>query len=187
MKTGRDGAPAAGKRPAGRVSREAVRGLRLAITNELEGREFYRMAAAAAGHDGVRQMFTFLMEEEARHHEELLRQIARLSEGKPMRVARRGPDRKAIRKFRGPLLSPELVRDSRKASGAAAVLSLGMTLEKRAIAHFTALRKRFAGDEAASRFFDVLIAWEKEHLIILTRQYESLREMYWEEARSWPI
>jgi rubrerythrin len=187
MKTGRGVAPASGKSPAGRASREVVRGLRLALANELEGREFYRMAAAAAGHDGMRQMFMFLMEEEARHHEELLRQIGRLSEGKPMRLARRGPDRSVIRKFRGPLLSPELVRESRKASGEAAVLSLARTLEKRAIAHFTALRKRFAGDRAASRVFDVLIAWEKEHLGILTRQYELLREMYREEARSWRI
>ncbi|MGB3096930.1 MAG: hypothetical protein WBB46_09415 [Candidatus Deferrimicrobiaceae bacterium] len=40
---------------------------------------------------------------------------------------------------------------------------------------------------ATEKIVDDLIAWEREHLEILTRQYEQLREMYWEEARFWPF
>jgi rubrerythrin len=158
-----------------------------ALMNEVEGREFYRMAAANAGLDGVRQMFTFLMEEEERHREAILEQIGRVARGKPPRSVRKGPGKREIRKFRSPLFTPDFVAKGKKAEGEAAALSIGMTLEKRAIEQFAALRKMVKGDAAAEKVFDDLIAWEREHLEILTRQYEQLREMYWEEARFWPF
>jgi rubrerythrin len=158
-----------------------------ALMNEVEGREFYRMAAANARLDGVRQMFTFLMEEEERHREAILEQIGRVARGKPPRSVRKGPGKREIRKFRSPLFTPDFVAKGEKAEGEAAALSIGMTLEKRAIEQFAALRKMVKGDAAAEKVFDDLIAWEREHLEILTRQYEQLREMYWEEARFWPF
>jgi rubrerythrin len=158
-----------------------------ALMNEVEGREFYRMAAANARLDGVRQMFTFLMEEEERHREAILEQIGRMSRGKPPRSVRKGPGKREIRIFRSPLFTPDFVARGRQAEGEAAALSIGMTLEKRAIEQFAALRKMVKGDPAAEKVFDDLIAWEQEHLEILTRQYEQLREMFWEEARFWPF
>jgi rubrerythrin len=71
--------------------------------------------------------------------------------------------------------------------GEVAALSIGMTLEKRAIAQFTALRKTVTGDAPAQKVFSDLVAWEQDHLDVLTRQYEQMREMYWEEARFWPF
>src|SRR3989304_799566 len=61
-----------------------------ALMNEVEGREFYRMAAANARLDGVRQMFTFLMEEEERHREAILEQIGRMEGGERPRHPRKG-------------------------------------------------------------------------------------------------
>jgi rubrerythrin len=132
-------------------------------------------------------MFTFLMEEEEKHREAIAAQIARMAEGKhPKRI--RGPaDRKAIRKFRSPLFTEDFVAKGRNVEGEAAALSIGMTLEKRAIEQFGVLRRKVKGDASAERLFDELIAWEKEHLDILARQYGQLREMYWEEARFWPF
>jgi rubrerythrin len=158
-----------------------------ALMNEVEGREFYRMAAANARLDGVRQMFTFLMDEEERHREAILEQIGRVAWGKPPRSVRKGTGKREIRKFRSPLFTPDFVARGRQAEGEAAALSIGMTLEKRAIEQFAALRKMVKGDASAEKVFDDLIAWEREHLEILTRQYEQLREMFWEEARFWPF
>jgi len=172
-----------GKPPSGRVAE----GWKKALMNEVEGREFYRMAAANARLDGVRQMFAFLMEEEERHREAILEQIGRMAEGKSPRLARKSKGKGEIRKFQSPLFSPDFVARGNKAEGEAAALSIGMTLEKRAIAQFTDLRRMVKEDPAAVKMFDDLIAWEREHLEILTRQYEQLREMYWEEARFWPF
>jgi rubrerythrin len=175
------------KGPAKGVSGAIAGGLQQALQNEVDGREFYRMAARSARRDGPRQMFTFLMEEEEKHREAIAAQIARMAEGKhPKRI--RGPaDRKAIRKFRSPLFTEDFVAKGRNVEGEAAALSIGMTLERRAIEQFGVLRKKVKGDPPAERLFDELIAWEKDHLDILARQYGQLREMYWEDARFWPF
>src|SRR4030065_267744 len=111
------------KGPGKILSGVVTEGWKKALMNEVEGLEFYRMAADNTRLDGVRQMFTFLMEEEERHRVALLEQ----------------------------------------------------------------LRRRVKGAAAEEKVFDDLIAWERDHLEILTRQYEQLREMYWEEARFWPF
>lgn len=170
-------------RPAGAVAE----GLKKALLNEVEGREFYRMAAGNARTDGARQMFEFLMREEELHHAWILGQIARMAEGKAPKVARPASGRKEIAKFRSPLYTPEMVKQGKDVEGEVAALSIGMTLEKRAIAQFAALKRKVKGSGAAEKAFDDLIAWEREHLDILARQYDQIRSMYWEEARFWPF
>ena len=176
------------KKGPGRLAAGAVAdGLKKALMNEIEGREFYRMAARNATTGGVRRMFEFLGDEEEKHREAILAQVARMAEGKAPRMVRGAASRKGIGAFRSPLFTPDLVARGRNVEGEAAALSIGMTLEKRAIAQFAALRRKVTEDEAAAKLFDDLIAWERDHLDVLARQYAQLREMYWEEARFWPF
>jgi rubrerythrin len=175
------------KGPARGLSGTIARGLQQALLNEVDGREFYRMAAKSTRRDGVRRMFAFLMKEEERHREAIVAQIARMAEGKPPKPVGGAARRKGIRKFRSPLFTEDFVAKGKNVEGEAAALSIGMTLEKRAIEQFSGLRKKAQGDAPTERLFDDLIAWEKEHLDVLTRQYEQLREMYWEETRFWPF
>lgn len=175
------------KGPVRRPSAALAEGLKTALLNEVEGREFYRMAARNATRDGVRQMFEFLMREEERHYETIVEQAARMAEGRPPRLSRGAARKRAIRKFRSPLFAPDFVARGRQADAEVAALSIGMTLEKRAIQQFTALRRKVKGDAAAEKLFEGLIEWEQDHLEILTRQYEQMREMYWEQARFWPF
>jgi rubrerythrin len=164
-------------------------GLRAALMNEVDGREFYRLAARDASSEGVRDMFEFLMAEEERHYQALLEQVGRLAKGKPFRFKRSARDARALRSFHGLVYTPEVFADARKAEGELAALSIGMTLEQRAIKQFAALRRKaeFAGDEAAASVFAVLVAWEQDHLELLSNQYGVYREAYWEEARFWPF
>ena len=164
-----------------------MKGLRQALRNEIDGAEFYRMAAGSARRDAVRQMFQFLMEEEERHRAAIVDQMQRTAEGKGMKFGRASSERKALAKFKSPLLTDDLVKEGRQVEGEVAALSIGMTLEKRAIAQFNALRKTAAGDARAEKVFSDLVAWEQDHLDILTRHYDHLREMFWEEARFWPF
>jgi len=175
------------KGPAGRPRGKIADGLGKALQNEADGREFYRMAAKSARTDGVRQMFEFLREEEERHYELILVQMGRIAEGKPLRLVRLASGKQEIRRFSSPLFPPDFVARGKRAEGEAAALSIGMTLEKKAIEQFSALRRKVKGDPAAEKLFDGLIAWEREHLTVLTRQFEQLREMYWEDARFWPF
>src|SRR5512139_2585528 len=124
-----------------------VKGLKQALLNEVDGAEFYRMAAKSARRDGVRQMYLFLMEEEERHREAILDQMERMASGRPFLLARGAAARKRMNTFKSPLFTEDLVRGSRLVEGEVAALSIGMTLEKRAIAQFVALRRKVAGDE----------------------------------------
>ena len=164
-----------------------VKGLKQALRNEVDGAEFYRMAAKSARRDAVRQMFRFLMEEEERHREAIRDQMRRMAEGKPMKFGRSAAAKKALAKFKSPLFTEDLVKAGYQAEGEVAALSIGMTLEKRAIAQFITLRKTVSGDASAEKVFSDLIAWEQDHLDVLTRQYDQMREMFWEEARFWPF
>ena len=104
-----------------------------------------------------------------------------------MKFGRSPSAKKALAKFRSPLFTDDLVKAGRQAEGEVAALSIGMTLENRAIAQYLALRKTVAGDAPAEKVFADLVAWERDHLDVLTRQYEQMREMFWEEARFWPF
>jgi rubrerythrin len=175
------------KGSAGSSAAAVAKGLKQALLNEVDGTEFYRMAAKSARHDAVRQMFQFLMQEEERHREAILEQMKRMAEGKPFRMERGAASRKGLAKFRSPLITEDLLKVSRQVEGEVAALSIGMTLEKRAISQFSALLRKVEGDARAEKVFSDLVAWEQEHLDVLTRQYDQLREMYWEEARFWPF
>jgi len=175
------------KGPSKARESSVMKGLKQALRNEIDGAEFYRMAAASARRDAVRQMYRFLMEEEERHREAIVDQMRRMAEGKGMKFGRAASERKALAKFKSPLLTDDLVKEGSQVEGEVAALSIGMTLEKRAIAQFTALRKTAAGDARAEKVFSDLIAWEQDHLDVLTRHYDNLREMFWEEARFWPF
>ena len=175
------------KGPSRAKESAVVKGLKQALRNEIDGAEFYRMAAGSARRDAVRQMFQFLMEEEERHRAAIVDQMQRLVEGKGMKIERSASAKKALAKFKSPLLTADFVKEGRQVEGEVAALSIGMTLEKRAIAQFIALRKTAAGDARAEKVFCDLVAWEQDHLDVLTRQYDQLREMFWEEARFWPF
>jgi rubrerythrin len=176
------------KKGPSRARNNAVRkGLKQALRNEIAGAEFYRMAAGSARRDAVRQMYQFLMEEEERHRAAIVDLMQRTADGKGMKFGRAASAKKALAKFKSPLFTDDIVKEGRQVEGEVAALSIGMTLEKRAIAQFLALRKTAAGDARAEKVFSDLVAWEQDHLDVLMRQYDQLREMFWEEARFWPF
>ncbi|HLO09526.1 MAG TPA: ferritin family protein [Desulfobacteria bacterium] len=175
------------KGPSPAKKNAVMKGLKQALRNEIDGAEFYRMAAGSARRDAVRQMYQFLMEEEERHRAAIVDQMQRTAEGKGMKFGRAASSKKALGKFKSPLLTDDLVKEGRQVEGEVAALSIGMTLEKRAIAQFIALRKTVAGDARAEKVLSDLIAWEQDHLDVLMRHYDQLREMFWEEARFWPF
>jgi rubrerythrin len=178
-----------GKTSTAKTAGPLAAGLRVALMNEVDGREFYRMAARDATNAEVRALFEFLMDEEARHYETLLDLAGRLASGKPPAFRRSVSDRKKLAAFRGSVVTPGMIADARAAEGEIAALSIGMGLEQRTIKQFSALRRKSegAGDEAAASVFAELVAWEQDHLDLLSKRYEAIRESYWEEAHFWPF
>lgn len=177
------------KTATGKTDGPLASGLRAALMNEIDGREFYRMAARDAATGAVRELFEFLMAEEERHYEALLDLAGRLASGKPPAFKRSVSDRKKLAAFRGALVTPGMIADARGAEGEIAALSIGMGIERRTIKQFSALRRKSegAGNEAAASVFAELVAWEEDHLDLLSKRYGAIRESYWEEAHFWPF
>jgi rubrerythrin len=62
-----------------------------------------------------------------------------------------------------------------------AALSVGMTLEKNAIAYFTGAAKN-AAEAEVQRFYQFLADWEQQHLTALQALTETVRGDFWEKS-----
>jgi len=62
-----------------------------------------------------------------------------------------------------------------------AALSIGMTLESRAIEYFSGAAKS-AADNDVRTFYGFLADWERAHLDALSNLYNSVRADYWADS-----
>jgi hypothetical protein len=76
-----------------------------------------------------------------------------------------------------------------QAEGAAfemAALSVGMTLEKNAVAYFSTAAKE-ATDQEVQKFYGFLAEWERQHLDALQGLHESIRTDFWDRGGFSPL
>ena len=151
-----------------------ARGLRAALENEVDGAAFYRMAAAGASNEAVRRLFSFLAAEEDSHFRQIREQAARHLAGKPLRLGRPAASRGEAARFRSGIADAAALAGAARADGEVAALSIGMTLEKKAIRRFLELKRKVSGDPQAEAFFDGLVEWEREHLDLTDLQFYRL-------------
>jgi len=151
--------------------------LRRAYQIEVDGHTFYSMTAAKADKSAVRELFEKLAHDEVQH-QAFLKEVLR------------GYDEKGTEAFRFHARIPEMSEFSAKiftdqfraqAAGAefeVAALSIGMTLESRAIDYFSGAAKTAADDDVRT-FYGFLADWERAHLDALSNLYNSVRADYW--------
>ncbi|MGE5235892.1 MAG: ferritin-like domain-containing protein [Acidobacteriota bacterium] len=154
--------------------------LRKAYQIEVDGFTFYSMTASRAEKTAVRELFDKLAHDETQH-QAFLREVLR------------GYDERGSAAFHLNLRTPELTAFTQKiftdrfraqAAGAqfeVAALSIGMTLETRAIEHFTSAAAQ-ATDADVKRFYEFLADWERQHLDALSTLYGAVRTDFWEQS-----
>lgn len=148
--------------------------IRQALLNEHQAIEFYTLAAGKDNPADVREAFQQLAAEEQQHVEWLRDLYASIeSEGAqsfdPATLAEPAPlsyDAETIGRERGSL--------------AVSVFGIGVKLEKAAIDYYT---KAAAASElpAAKALYEKLIRWEYQHLEQFQKQYDLLRDEWWEQ------
>jgi rubrerythrin len=144
---------------------------------EVDGYTFYAMTAEKAAKPAVKELFEKLAADEIQH-QTYLKTIGR-------RYAADGVGAFAIARSTFDLsgLTDHVftARFREQAKGAAfemGVLSVGLTLETNAIAHFT--RAATAADSAEVRgFYQFLAEWEQQHFAALNSLYTELRVDFW--------
>jgi len=148
-----------------------------AVLNEVEGYEFYKLAANQATSPGTKEAFLELANEELKHADYLKTLWSKLSNGDNFTID-------DILESGIAIPSPEIYRwekvDKSNASVAMSVFGIGIQMEKSSIEFYENAKSKVSSKESKD-LFDILIGWEKVHLNQFTEQYDILKEDWWAE------
>ncbi|MCF6463630.1 ferritin-like domain-containing protein [Clostridium sp. Cult1] len=149
--------------------------IKQAILNEIEGYEFYRMAANQAGTSDSKGAFMELANEELKHvgYLEALFEKIKNSNDDDIKLA-----------FEDMPPSPGIYTwekvDKEYVSLAMSVFGIGMQMEKASIDFYEAAKAK-TEIETAKELYDLLVKWEQVHLEQFTEQYNMYKEDWWAE------
>ncbi len=151
--------------------------LRRAYQIEVDGYTFYSMAADKADKPAVQEIFDKLANDEVQHKLYLKEIMGGYEEHgvEAFNVARRDPDLKA---FTATIFSDNFRKQAEGTDFEMGVLSVGMTLESRAIKYFSGAAKQ-ATEAEVRDFYQFLADWEKQHFDSLQQLYNGIREDVW--------
>ena len=133
--------------------------LRSAMQAENEGYYFYVMAARNTEDPQGKQVFQYMADEEMKHFN-FIKFEPRTEEEHP-------------------IFSPELKKRIGDAHYEMTALSIGIQLEQTAVMHYKAAAKDVGDDLVMRAFFEDLADWEQEHLDLLQKQADMLKDDYW--------
>ena len=146
-----------------------------AVLNEVEGYEFYKMASSQAVSEGTKEAFLELANEEMKHADYLKRLWKQLSGGGEVKI-------EEILEKGIVVPSPEIYRwnkvDKSNASVAMSVFGIGIQMEQSAIKFYEEAKEKVSS-KASKELFELLISWEKVHLMQFSEQYSILKEDWW--------
>lgn len=151
-----------------------------AILNEVEGYEFYKLAAS--GSKGESKDAFLQLAEEERKHAEYLRDLSDKLTG--------SEDERLELAYELNPPSPDIYNweklDVNEASMAMTVFSIGMQMEKDAIDFYTKAMNDSEIDEL-KEIYRILIKWEQVHLDQFTKQYNVYKNEWWAEQNFAPF
>ncbi len=152
-----------------------------AILNEVEGYEFYKMAAHNSEDEEVKKSFMNLANEELKHIDWLKDAFMKLS-GDP-------EDNVVLADIEAPP-SPEIFKwenlQIKNANLAVSVLWIGMEMERASVKFYNDAKENTPYD-AAKKLFEVLAKWEKVHLEQFSAAYEVLMKDWWSDQSFAPF
>lgn len=150
---------------------EELKILRQAILNEVEGQQFYELAAQRAEDASVKEAFIHLARDERQHEVWLLKMYGQVAENKTIAFE----DIEA--------LSPKIFRHANigteSGSLEISVYKIGILMEM-ASSIFYKNAAEAATTPAVKKLLQQLAEWEDVHLESLQKIYDLLREEWWD-------
>jgi rubrerythrin len=165
--------------------KKIMQALTKALKAEVEGQNFYLMAADQTRDARARKVFRQLAREEKNHELFLWAQYQSILE-------KRGPDAAATMGSRsaltepGPIFSPEFADHITSAHFEVAALAIALRLELRAVKLYREAAEQ-TQDPMLRTCFEDLARWEAGHRDALTRQLDDLRLDYWSTGGFTPL
>jgi rubrerythrin len=154
--------------------------LRKAYQIEVDGYTFYSMTADRADKPAVQELFGQLAQDEVQH-QAFLRSVLKNYHSKGVDAFAMGIVLPDLRAFSDRVFTDRFRDQAEGAAFEMAALSVGMTLEKNAVAYFTGA-VREAGEVEVRQFYQFLADWEQQHLEALQGLYETVRGDFWDKG-----
>ena len=155
--------------------------LKQAIMNEVEGYQFYKLAAGDAANPETAETLMMLASEEEKH-------VAWLKE--LMKKMEIGPEAEFDVAHLPAPPSPGIFRwekvDQEDPERALAVMRIGLQMEKNSTDFYLAGAEEVS-DERLKKLFKILAAWERAHYDMFLEESERLEKDYWAEQRFSPF
>jgi len=159
---------------------DILKGLQTALETEMNGIEFYRIAAEKTADTKAKGIFQTLANDEALHFIELKKQHdALLKTGKWDPAIELGKPSE----FKGasPIFSDDFKSRIKDRHFEMSALSIGALLETNSIDFYRQM-KDTSKDPNAKRFFAELQSWEEKHLDAIVKQLDLVKEEFWQNA-----
>lgn len=151
--------------------------LKKAYQIEVDGYTFYAMTAKQATKPAVKELFEKLAHDEVQH-QNFLKSVGKRYDAEgtgAFAVAKPTVDLSGLT---GHVFTARFKEQAKGAAFEMGVLSVGLTLETNAMAHFS--RAAGATDSAEVRdFYRYLADWEKQHFDALNALYTAIRADFW--------
>jgi rubrerythrin len=154
--------------------------LRKAYQIEVDGFTFYSMTATKASKPAVRELFDKLAHDEVQH-QAFLKDVVRRYDEKGTEAFRLNVRQPELSAFTAKIFSDRFREQAAGAEFEVAALSIGMTLESRAIEYFSGAAAA-ASEADVKQFYGFLADWERQHLDALSSLYNSVRADFWQQS-----
>jgi rubrerythrin len=154
--------------------------LRKAYQIEVDGYTFYSMTADRADKPAVQELFGKLAQDEEQH-QAFLRSVLKNYHDKGIGAFSMGIILPDLRTFSDKVFTDRFREQAEGAAFEMAALSVGMMLEKNAVAYFSGA-VRNAADVEVRQFYQFLADWEQQHLNALQSLCETIRGDFWEKG-----
>jgi len=159
-------------------------GLMKAMQAEVDGHNFYKMAANSAEDEKGKEVFKALAQDEVEHYVFLKAQYdSFLKNGKADTTVSLG---KPSQSADSPIFSESFRSRLTEAHYEMTALSIGVQLEESAI-KFYQKEAGAASDPIVKKFYTELAAWEETHHRRLLKQQQELTEDYWHAGGFYPF
>ena len=157
--------------------------LKGAILLEHRGKALYESVVKSSASEGVKELFDMLSREEDKHIGVLTKQFSRISKGKSFDISELEKEHASTHEA---IVSDEIINSISAAGYEAAVIAASLEFEKNAVKYYSE-HASGAESEDEKKLYNWLTEWEKNHMMMLARLDNDLKEKIWYDNQFWPL
>jgi rubrerythrin len=157
--------------------------LKGAILLEKRGKALYDSVLKTSESESVKELFNILSREEDKHIDVLTKQFSRIIKGKSFDIGELEKEHTATYEA---IITDQIIMGISAAGYEAAVIAAALEFEKNAV-KFYSEHAASAESEQEKKLYHWLTEWEKNHMLMMARLDNELKEKIWYDNQFWPL